>query len=206
MAATLAPRWEEGLLPKWIETEGGKLTKPGAHDGLAESPRVAEGRRFLGRARGAGSDRDGHLDHVHSFTRRVEDQLGDVELVLAEVEPLERARRHRPVAGRGVGYPRAPQECQEQREDPDAVPAGFRLDLEVAQNPRPLHHVDIIREERLHELLHLTRVVLPVGVEGDDDARSSSEGCLVTEANRRARAPAEVPSDDGRPQATSGGL
>src|SRR5918996_2497876 len=117
MAATLAPRWEEGLLPKWIETKAGKLTKPGAHDGLAESPRVAEGRRFLARARGAGSDRDGHLDHVHSFTRRVEDQLGDVELVLAKVEAPERASGHRPIAGRGIGYPAAPQQGQEPCED-----------------------------------------------------------------------------------------
>ena len=43
--------------------DSGLLAEPGAHDGLAEAPRVSNGRRLLARSRSARPDGYRHLDY-----------------------------------------------------------------------------------------------------------------------------------------------
>src|SRR5579875_1487845 len=129
-------------------------------------------------------DGRGHLQHPVAVRDDADQQLGSLVLRLLEADGPRHLGAHGPQAEGGVADPLPGEQADQEGEEPYARPADRVLGFLAAHPARPGDEIGLALDDRGEQGLDLHRVVLAVGVRGDDVLRAALARNPVAEPER----------------------
>src|SRR5215212_5423239 len=145
------------------------LPQPGRDNHPEDSEWIGQHWGLLGLAGGAPHHRDGDLLETQLVLEGFEDDLVGVEAVLAQMQLVELRDPDGAVAVRAVGDLHASEQRDHAREKDHPEVTDAPCLLVEAHKTGAEHEVRLALHYGLHQTLELFGLVLPVGVEVDDD-------------------------------------